>query len=305
MDWRNVDLNLLACLDALVETRSVTKAALAMDMSQPGMSKALTRLRELFNDPLLVRTNQGMVATPRGIELREQIRGGLKQIREALEDPGEFDPAGAEETFTIAATDYVGTLLVPRLMERLAREAPGIRVNVIPPDAKRLRELLEEGVCDLSIGFFVEMSEGLYATQLTSDTMVCLARKPHPRIKGEVSLAVYADSRHVHLGGLQFFVSTLEMMTDRALKSLGVVRKIGFSASSSVVLPEVVAVSDMLATYPRRRALRHAQVLPLQVLELPFPGYEFTVSMVWHERSQRSGAHRWFRQAVREAADVL
>jgi DNA-binding transcriptional LysR family regulator len=302
MDWRSVDLNLLACLDALVQTRSVTKAAVVMEMSQPGMSKALTRLRQLFDDPLLVRTNQGMVATPRGLELREQVRAGLAHIRGALDDREEFDPARSSDTFTIAGTDWVGTLVVPSLMERLAQLAPAVRVNIVPPDAPRLREQLEEGLCDLSVGFFVEMADGLYATQLAKDDMACIARKPHPLIDGRVSLATYAECRHVYLGAAPVFNSTLEMMTDRALKSLGVHRHIGFATSNSVVLPEVVAVTDMLATIPRRFALRYAHRLPLQVLGLPFPAYDYSVSMVWHERSQRAGAHRWFRQQVREAA---
>ncbi len=274
-----------------------------MGMSQPGMSKALTRLRVVFNDPLLVRTNQGMVATPRGIELRLQIRTGMKHIREALADPGDFEPALAVSTLTVAATDYIGTSLVPPLMERLTREAPGVRLNMVPPDAPRLRELLENGVCDVSIGFFVEMADGLYATQLSKDGMACIARDPHPLIAGHLSLAVYCENRHVYLGASPLFNSTLEMMTDRALKSLGVSRDIGFSASSSTVLPEVVACTDLIATYPRQAALRYAKRLPLQVLDLPFPSYEYTVSMVWHGRSHRASLHRWFRQLIREVAD--
>src|SRR6185437_8607686 len=150
MDLAGVDLNLLVAFDALLEERSVTRAATRLSLSQPGMSNALARLRKLFCDPLLVRDGTALVATPRAEALRQPVRDALAIIRDALDERTGFDPAHDRATWTVSCSDYSLLMLIGPLVRRLAAAAPGVTIRVLPraPDPVRL---LRDGTADLVI----------------------------------------------------------------------------------------------------------------------------------------------------------
>ena len=296
---RNFDLHLLACLDALLTERRVTRAAERMNMTQPGMSNALARLRRIFHDPLLVRTPQGMVPTARALELTDSVRAALMHLNAALADPGEFTPAKARTTYKIAISDYVSFLLLPTIMDHLLREAPGVTVTTSASDAKRLREWLEEGDCHLSIGYYMDLADGMHSSELLTDGLSCIARKGHPGLRDKVSLGQYIDCPQILMvGGSQ--PATFEVLIDDALKALGLARRIVMRVPSLLVIPAVVAGSDLVANVPRQFARSISTSMPIQVMDLPFEVPIYRLSMVWHERTQQDGAHRWLRQKIRD-----
>ena len=299
---RNLDLQLLACLDALITECSVTRAAERMGMSQPGMSSALARLRRLTNDELLVSTARGMVPTPRARELAESVQAGMRAFEDVLGDRGPFDPASARGTITVATADFPGALIFPHVMERLCAQAPGLVLEMRLPDPAHIREWLTEGGCDLAIGHFARLPDGMRSSLLFEESLVCVAAANHPGIGARVSAAQFADAAHVIFGSPFTPVSILESMLDERFARIGIERRLGMRVSSVLLTPYVVAQSPLLAILPRVFAQHFASFLPLKLVETEFDLPPLGISMVWHERSHRLGMHTWVRGVIREVA---
>ena len=300
---RNIDLQLLACLAALISECSVTRAADRMGMSQPGMSNALARLRLLTNDELLVRTARGMVPTPRALELAESVNAGMRAFEDVLADRSQFNPATARGTITIATADFPGILLLPRLMERLCNEAPGLTVEMRLPDPVHIREWLSEGECDIVIGHSSQLSEGLRSSQLFQESLVCVASSNHPTIRGRLTAEEFAQASHVIFGSPFVPLSILETMLDETFARIGIQRRLGVRVASVLMTPYVVACTPMLATLPKLFAQHFASFLPLKLLDSEFEFPSIGVNMVWHERSHRLGMHGWLRGVMRELVE--
>jgi DNA-binding transcriptional LysR family regulator len=295
MQARHLDVYLLRCLVALVAEGHVTRAADRIGITQPAMSATLARLRTLFADPLLVRTEKGMVSTPRARQLADQFQQALDLVDEAVAER-DFDPATATERFRIAASATLGYLLMPSVVAHVRRLAPGVQLNLQPPDLARVRHALEEGGLDLVVAFIRDAPPGLRFMPLLRQPMRVIAAADHPTVQGRVTLEQYTGLPHVFysLGGTA--ASTLEAVVDAALERAGVARTIGARVSSTLVSPGLVAQSDLLATLPERIARHFAKVWQLQVLEPPLALEDVTTSMYWHERTHRNPAHRWLRQ---------
>ena len=296
---RSIDLHLLACFDALITERSVTRAAERVGLTQPAMSNALGRMRELFGDALLVRTTKGMAPTPRALELQATVRPALLALTQAFEEPEAFDPGAARLAFTLAVTDYTSSIVVPQLVTALRREAPGIELIVVPPDRARVREWLENGDIDLTLGYYVDLAEGLRAIELFRDSMCCIAAARHPLVRGSIDLATYMAAGHAYWGGANAHLFTMEMVTDRALERLGLQRKVALRTSSAAVLAQTVAATDLIGTMARAGAEQYSRQFALQTLGVPFGLEASSVSMVWHERTHRSPGARWLREVIR------
>ena len=300
MDLKSVDLHLLACFDALMAEGSVTHAAVRMNLSQPAMSNALARLRDIFRDPLLVRTPRGMVATPRALELHVLVRSTLEAFAGLMSDGDRFDPSASAARITVAVTDYTSSLFVPHLLPLLRREAPGMEVTFIAPDQSRVREGLEGGDYDLMIGYLVDLSEGLRATELYRDAFACIVASDHPVIGDSLDLAAYVAAAHVRRGTATTNPFTLEMMVDRALEVQGLRRRVALRTPTAFGLAQAVACSDLVGSLAKTGARQYARIFDIRVLELPFEiATTPTVSMVWHDRTHQQDAMRWFREAVR------
>jgi DNA-binding transcriptional LysR family regulator len=301
---RNIDLHLLACLDALLTDCQVTRAAERMNMSQPGMSNALGRLRQAFKDPLLVRTAEGMVPTQRGLELRALVRAALGHIDAALADPGNFDPSLSEVIYQVAISDYVSLLLMPSLIRHLLAESPKAKITTTMSDAKRFRDWLAKGEGHLTIGYFSDLTDGMHSTDLLTDEMCCIARSNHPKIRGRISLKQYSECAHVFMTGA-YEPATFETATDKALHELGIERHTVVRIPNLLVIPAMVANSDAIATLPRKAASIYADAMSLQVLKLPLRVPDYRLSMVWHERTHHDNGQRWLREKIRNVAHTL
>jgi DNA-binding transcriptional LysR family regulator len=299
MDLRSVDLHLLACFDALMAEGSVTHAAVRMNLSQPAMSNALARLRDIFRDPLLVRTPRGMVATPRANELHVLVRDTLRAFTSLMSDGEDFDASATTARITLAVSDYTSSLLVPHLMPLLRREAPGMELTFVAPDQSRVREGLESGDFDLMLGYFIDLPEGLRAMELSRDSFACIVSTDHPVIRDSIDLAGYVAAAHVRRGTATTNPFTLEMMVDRALEERGVGRRVVLRTPTAFGLAQAVASSDLVGTLAGTGARQYARTMGIRVLDLPFEIAAPAVTMVWHERTHRQAALRWFREAVR------
>jgi DNA-binding transcriptional LysR family regulator len=297
MNIRKLDLRLLECLDALITERNVTRAASRTHLSQPAMSSALKRLRDIFRDPLLTRTQRGMVPTPRGIELAQSAQAILQGVNAMASGTLSFEPVTSQRTFRIAMTDYTEFVLLPLLVHRLRLEAPGVNVAITPHDGRTHADELADGNIDLAIANFRTVSGRLRAGELFRERFLCLASKDNAKVGKRLTLAKFTELSHAFISprGGGFYGAT-----DYALASMDRARRIAVSVPHFLVAPFVVANSDLIMVMAERVARHYVATLPLRLLEPPVRIEGFAVSQVWHERSDHDPGAAWLRAVMTE-----
>ena len=306
MNLQSIDLNLLVVLEALVEECNVTRAAKRIGLSQPAMSNALARLRRTFDDPLLVRTAEGMVPTPAAQSLIIPVRHALTQLREALEEKAFFDPTATDRTFHLLTNDYAEIALVAPLLQTLRANAGSIKLRIQrprsvfePPSTSSLADSF-----DLAVGFYPDalaLDARLHSALLWEEQNVCLVSAKHPTINGKLSLKQFAEAEHVAL----FYKPSGPGVVDTLLAQKGYTRKIAVQSPHFASLPFVVAGTDLIATVPERMARQFARQLKLQVLPVPLDLPAFRLTLLWHQRHHSDPAHRWLRATMIETAMKL
>jgi len=294
-DIRGVNLNLLAAFDALLEERNVTRAAGKMGVTQSAMSSSLAQLRVLFDDPLFRRTPHGVEPTPRALSLGEPIRRGLAQFGRALA-PRSFEPSAENRSFVLATSDYVEFILLPPLLKRLAHEAPGVRVEVRPWGLHQVPKTLHSGEVDLMIGFYDELPAHHAETLLFEEHYVCIARKGHPGLGRKPTLKSWLAQKHVLVSQQGNSPGTV----DRALAARNLKRTIGARVSHFLIVPTLVAQTNLVAAVNARVGTAFADSLGLRVFAPPLPLPTGRVGQVWHEQLEHDPAQRWFRQLIAE-----
>jgi DNA-binding transcriptional LysR family regulator len=301
VNLRAMNLNLLLVLDALLEERHVSRAAQRLGLSQPAVSNALAQLRTLLGDPLLVRSGGGMIPTERARALAGPLHAAIAALEGALAPPEAFDPARAERTFTLAASDFVEFVLLPKLLARLAREAPGVRLQLRAWPHNRIPPTLETGEVDLMMGFLGDVPPAHRSERLFGDEFVCIVRKDHPRVRRRLTLATYTALSHV----LVTPESGAPGVVDVELAKMGLSRTVGLRISHFLMVPTIVATTDFVAAVSRRVAEEAAKWLPLRVLDPPLPLPRGAVAQAWHERTHASAPHAWLRKVVAEIAATV
>lgn len=300
MDGKRLDLNLLVTLETLLVERNVTRAAERLHLSQPAVSAQLARLRELFDDPLLLPAQRGMTPTAKALELLEPLRESLDHVRATLSGHRHFDPLTARLSVSIAGTDYLQSTVVQPLAVALRQRAPGIRIAARHLDPSQLEAQMAAGEIDLALMTPDDGPPGLRSRHLFDERYVLIGRRGHPRLKRGLSVAGFAalDQVVVSLRGGGFSTPV-----DDGLAALGHQRHVALSAASFLFVPEIVAQSDFVALVPHRLVQHRRDTL--KVMDPPFPVPGFAVSMLWHERTQGHSGHRWLREAVLEVATTL
>jgi DNA-binding transcriptional LysR family regulator len=293
MRLAGIDLNLLTSLDALLESQSVTRAARRLGVTQPAVSHALRRLRDLLGDELLVRTPKGMRPTPRAIELRPAVRAAIDAAEVVLQAAPGFDPATAERAFVVAMADQASFLLMPPLFERLSREAPGIRLELRPGPIDALGDEV-----DLLIGVFRDRPAGIRDEPLFHEEFACVIRKGSAAARGPFDLKRYLALPHLLVAPRGRPGSPL----DDALARAGQRRRVVLTVPHFLVAPHVIASSDLVWTAPTGLARAFAELLPLAIREPPFHTPGFDVVMRWHVRLDRDAGLAWLRRMLREVA---
>lgn len=299
VDLKGVDLNLLVSLSVLLDEGNVTRAAQRLHVGQPALSAQLARLRRLFDDPLLVPApgGRGMAATPRAQALVEPLHEALRGLEQLVRQRPDFDPHRDERVFQVAETDNASVIVGLPLIEAMARQAgPGVRLALRAPDAPEAIAQLERGDIDLLIGTADRVPGAMRSRQLLTERFVLVQRRGHPRGSGPLDPETYCRLTHVvvsatggsHIG-----------LLDAYLAGLGRRREIALSVQHFTLLPEIVRVTDHVATLPSRLAERHAATL--EPFELPFASPLFSLHAAWHPRQHADPALRWLRQLLVDA----
>ena len=245
-----IDLNLLKALDALLETESVSKAAEAVNLSQPAMSRALHRLQHVIKDPLLIRSGRGMVLTPRGEALRAPVREALAQVAFVFK-PDVFDPSKSQDRFRLMAPDYLAQMIMPPVLAQVINLAPGVRIETENLSATGIAELCE-GTISLGFGVVADgpVLENVVSQALIEDRQVCLVRKEHPILEDRMTLERYAETSHAMLsitgrGGGRI---------DEVLREHGLSRTLALRITQFMTISAVIAPTDLIITVPEALA---------------------------------------------------
>ena len=286
------DLNLLVTLDVLLAEGSVARAAQRLRLSPSAMSRALARLRETTGDPLLVRAGRGLVPTPRAIELRERVAQLVQDAQSVLRPARKLNLKRLERTFTLRTSEGFVENFGPDIIARVAQEAPGVRLRLLPKPNKDSTSL-RDGSVDLETGVVGKTMGPEIRTQgLFRDRYIGAVRSGHPLSKGGITPARYAAGQHV-------FVSRRGLdrgPIDEALESFGLKRQVvtvvgGFSTALALA-----RASDLIASVPERHTLNLRA--GMYCFPLPVSPPEITVSLFWHPRLDADPAHRWLRGLV-------
>lgn len=293
---RNVDLNLLVILDVLLDERSVSRAAQRLNLSQPAVSGALKRLRETFQDPLFVRSRQGIRPTPQALDLIGPVKTVLQEIDTILSVAG-FHPDTADSVFTIAATDYAQMTFLAPLMQLVHRQAPNIKFSIVSTDIHRMPEQFDRQEIDFAITVPEMAPSNVHAMDLFDDFYVCAVSPDHRTLPGQLTLDEFCELDHVLVTPSSdgFFGPT-----DDALAKIGKKRRVSVSVPNFLSLPSILTASDFITVAPERVLKPFADSLYIFPAPLPLPA--FKVIGLWHELSTHSPAHTWLRDRMEEVA---
>jgi DNA-binding transcriptional LysR family regulator len=299
-DLRNVDLNLLRVFDVLYRTRSTTRAAQSLHLTQPSVSNALKRLRSLFDDVLFVKTADGMQPTPRADGIAVLIDEGFASLRLALQAGGTFDPATATRTFRLYVSDIGQSVFVPSLVTRLRQVAPGIRIVTTDPPLDAAQQMMKLGQIDLAIGLFRGLHADFLQQRLFHETYAVLVRNDHPVIGTKLSVKQFFAADHViytpTAGSHSRFEAELNALAAKHDKT----RRVALQLAHSFGLDRIVSSSDLVACIPSSLARALASRSGVRAVPLPFDMAPLDISQFWHERFQRDDGHHWLRSMVYE-----
>lgn len=300
MRFERLDLNLLVALDVLIEEKSVSAAAKRLHLSQPAVSGALNRLREFFEDDLLIQSGRQMVLTAKAQELKTAVRDALLLIRTRITAPGKFDPYSAERRFRIIASDYVITVLLAEVIAELATTAPGLSFDLLPPEPRTM-EFMERGETDLLITIDTHVNAELPSVPLFEDehAVICWSESPHAQ---GIDVESFAAAGHA-IG--YFGPSRYKAFSEIFFEQQGVERKIEMRVPSFTLLPLAVIGTNRLATLQRGFAEHWARSLPITVLPPPFEMPRLREIAVWHSSRQKDEGVNWLVRLVEERSSRL
>lgn len=297
MDTSRIDLNLLVTLEALITESNVTRASRRLHLSQPAVSAQLSRLRDIFGDPLLVPTHRGMIPTATAVEMLPSIRAALDQLRHTIDVHRGFSPSDADFTLTVACTDYVQAIVITPLMASLRAAAPKVRLAIKHLNPPLLEEHLTRAEIDVAVATPDPDNLRLRYEVLFDESYVLIGRCGHPGLKEGMTIEEFVRLDFVIVSPSG---SSFRSPIDDALSTLGYQRNVVMSAASFLFLPEIVACSDLVAMLPRRLLQRMDR--RLSAVDLPWLGERFRVGMIWHDRTHHHAGHRWLREEIRRLA---
>ena len=311
LNFRHLDLNLLRVFDDIMSERSLTRAAQKLAITQPAVSNALRRLRDVLGDELLVRQGHGVEPTPRALALWPAVREALQQLETALA-PDRFDPATANTTFVLAMADATSATLIAPLVQILDREAPGIGIRVLPLTTRDPRALLDAGEADMAAGYFPAVLADLTAREQSGDLVAfdhrrlydgryfCAMRHDHPLARETMTLDSYCAARHM----LVSFSGRSFGFIDEALAALGRKRQVVLTVNQFFTAARVAMSSDLLTILPRHFVPITGMSEQLALRQLPFDVQAVHVDALWCRRGPHPEAYRWLLSALTRAAEA-
>ena len=313
LNFRSLDLNLLRVFDEVMAERSLTRAAHNLSLTQPAVSNALRRLRDILGDELVRRQGQGMEPTPRALAIWPDVRDALRQLQRSL-TPQTFSPATADLSFMLAMADATATVLMPGLVHILETEAPGIQLRALPLATRDPRKLLSEEAADLAVGYFPAVLADLTARSQAGEEQtfahqrlyhgeyVCVMRRGHPLAElseADFTTERFCAARHM----LVSFSGRPYGFIDEALALLNRQRRVTVTVNQFYTAGRVVAQSDLLTVLPRHFVGATGLGDRIVWRPLPFTVPTVHVDALWHRRQHNSAAHEWLRRAVNRAVE--
>ncbi|MBT8039322.1 MAG: LysR family transcriptional regulator [Gammaproteobacteria bacterium] len=308
MNLKNIDLNLLVYLDVLLQKRNVTRSAESLGISQPAMSNGLQRLRKLFNDPLLVRTGNGMSPTERAERLKPIVRDIVASVEKAVEPEEAFDATRANRVFRLSVSDYTESTLVPLLLRHLRSRAPNVTLDFLTPSDVTFDDL-GHGNVDMVINRFEELPESLHQRTVWRDGFSCLCSRHNP-IRYDFDLENYLAANHVWVSktgmGVGVGVEPNEVQqlgwVDDALSRIGRSRRIRVFTRHYQAAMKLAEMRDLVVTLPSKAARLAADNPDLVILEPPFEIPDIELTMAWSPLLHHNPAHRWLRGVIVDRA---
>ncbi|WP_120996313.1 LysR family transcriptional regulator [Stutzerimonas urumqiensis] len=297
MNLSKVDLNLFIVFDAIYTEANLTRAGQIVGITQPAVSNALARLRETFNDPLFVRTAQGMVPTPMAQNIIGPVRNALQLLRVSVQESRTFSPSQANKTFRISMTDLTEAVILPPLFQRLRRLAPNVKIESFLAKRRETTKELAAGRLDFAVDAPLNTDPQVRHVKLLEDRYVCAMRRGHPLAKDRISLEEYLALTHIHISSRR---SGLGLM-DLALGKMGVQRKVALRSQHYMMATLVLQQTDMAMTVPERFARRH----DLHFVALPVDVPDLETHIYWHESTDQDPANRWMREQMIEIAQQI
>ncbi|MGE8345015.1 LysR family transcriptional regulator [Pseudomonas helleri] len=294
MNLSKVDLNLFIVFDAIYTEANLTRAGQIIGITQPAVSNALARLRETFNDPLFVRTAQGMVPTPMAQNIISSVRSALALLRVSVQESRTFNPLQANKTFRISMTDLTEAVILPPLFQRLRRHAPAVVIESFLAHRRETTSDLAAGRLDFAVDAPLNTDAQVRHIKLMEDRYVCAMRQGHPLAgKASISLDEYLALTHIHISTRRNGLGQVDL----ALGKIGLQRKITLRSQHYLMASNVLQQTDMVMTVPERFARRHGlYFVPLPISELP----SVETHLYWHESTEQDPANRWMREQLIE-----
>lgn len=304
MNRERVDLNLLMYLDVLLREKNVTRAAENLGITQPAMSNILKRLRLAFDDPLLIRSSEGMAPTERALDLQPKIREALGSLNQIFESPEDFRPRSSARVFRIMAADYAEATLIPALAKAMRTESPNVVLDFLTPSDVSYRDM-EQGKVDMAINRFTEIPQSFHQVTVWKDTFSCLVHRDSAMAEN-FNLKTYLASQHIWVSktgmGVGFGMNPDQAgglgWIDQALGRLGKKRQIAIFTRHYQMPALLTENADLIATLPTRVARLQLSNPKLVIKEPPFHIPEFELKMAWSPLLHHNAAHRWMRQLI-------
>lgn len=294
MQLNRIDLNLLVVLDAIFGEGGITKAGEKLHLTQPAVSHALGRLRELFGDPLFVREGRRMVPTPLARSLVQPVRRALHSLEVALNEVQQFDAATTQRHFNIAVRDVLEAMVLPPLMVHVAEQAPSVDISAIRADRRTLESELASGGLDAALDILLPVSEDVRHQSISTDRLVVVARRNHPAAKKKFDLATYLRAHHVLVSSRR----TGPGLEDVELNRQGLRRRIRLRCQHYFAACRVVSETDLLLTMPERYARIASRQYGNQILSFPMEMPSMDAYLYWHASVDNDPANRWLREQL-------
>lgn len=304
MRFKSLDLNLLVALDALLTDQHVTRAAERVSLTQSAMSGALARLREHFGDELIVKVGHGhkLTLTPLAVSLRKSVRDILLQTQAVMNTCPDFDPACSDRHFSMVASDFVDSVLMPIVIKNLAATAPTVVLELLHPLGRRIPTDLDRGDVDLLIVPLQYASQEHPMETLFQDRMSCVVWKHNSLVGAKLELDQYLKLQHI---AMNFGRARLQSIEGEFLESSGFHRTVSTWVSSFTAMPQMVVGTNRIATVPHLLAQHYAATLDIRVLPPPLEFPEVFEVVQWHKYQESDPAILWLRRTLQQAAATL
>lgn len=301
-DLKNIDLNLLTALVVILEEKNVTRASERLHRGQPAISASLNRLRDLFQDDLLVRSGRTMVSTPKADTLLERVRPLLNSVKDIVFESEDFDPVNSDRVFRLGLPDDQEAALLPPLLAALGREAPHIRLVVRPITYDTVADQIDNWDVDLAVTVFDAPTKPWHQVKTVGNVDFCCLFNPHLLgMDAPISIEEYARVPHV----LVSFDGTFSGIADEALRTLGRTRNVQTVVPRFSALPSLLSQVPLMATVPFYVAARYAKDFDLACCPSPVPTRAYAICMIWHDRRGADIGDIWFRSYVETVAGGL